>query len=154
MFRAVTSLSLGLLAAVWLVGCAPSTKDRLTGKWAGVIEVDKAALDQKLATMDHDNPLAARVLAERLKAIHGGTLDVELKADGTLSTHFKAGNLINQQQVGTWSIKSEEGDKVVLTIVESGNPRDDTLTFVGDELVMDAPGEAQGVASVRFKKQK
>lgn len=144
-------LAVLVLSVSSLVGCGPSPQARLTGKWAGTLTIDQAALDKKIA--EQENPAAASLMSQFYKGIaSGATLDVEFAADGKMETRLRVPPLVDQKQSGTWAVKSAEGDKITLTLVEGGNSREETIVLTENGFTMDAPGEAAGIAKVVFKK--
>lgn len=139
---------LALLAGTLLsLGCGPSPESRLVGKWQGKIEVDEAAVDARL---EKDGPFARAMLKPLLTNMaQNATFDVEFRDDGTHTSRFKLGP-VDKTQSGTWKVKAAEGDRVTLTLVEDGRTHDETLILGDKSFTMEAPGEAEGLAKVRF----
>ena len=77
------------------------------------------------------------------------SFDVEFRVDGTHTSHFKLG-LVDKTQTGTWKVKSAEGDRVTITLVEEERTHDETLILGDNSFTMEAPGESEGLAKVRF----
>ena len=155
--RTLLAIALALFCLSTVVGCGPSVKDKLAGKWQGKFTLDQAAVDKKKA--EATNPLEAMAGEVLLKQVAGSaTLDVELSADGTMTQNLSMGPL-KQSVTGKWEVKSVDGQKVVLLLKESKGDKEMPLLLDADFMtgtggfVVDSPEFTQGVGTIKFTRQ-
>ncbi len=157
MLRRLFALCLLVCCVASFVGCGPSVKDKLAGKWQGKLTLDQAAVDKKKA--EASNPIEAMAAEMLFKSLaENASLVVELNADGTMTQNLSAG-LIKQSSSGKWELKSVDGNNVVLLLKESKGDKDMPITLDPDFLsgtggfVVDSPDMTQGVGSIKFTRQ-
>ncbi|HTN76351.1 MAG TPA: hypothetical protein VL096_13930 [Pirellulaceae bacterium] len=151
-------LLLGItLSLVATVGCGPSVKDKLTGKWRGKLKLDPAAVEKKKA--EADNPIVAAAAEALVKEVErSASLDVDFKADGTMTEDLHFGER-SEHAAGSWEVKSVEGNKVVLLLKKTKGNDDFNLTLADDFLTgnggftVDSPAVTQGLGVIVFQRQ-
>lgn len=133
-------------------GCGPTVQDRLVGSWKGTLELNQAALDEKMAAAK--NPLEAFAAQSLLKMVQGqAKFDLDLNADGTTAMFMTGGT----KTTGKWELKSAEGQQATIVITES-QPREYVITldenFMSGEGGFSVPtwGPIEGLGTLRFQR--
>lgn len=152
LFRPASLVVVSALVAT-AIGCGPSVQERLVGKWKGTLELDRTAVEQKMADVD---PALALLQKAGIFALESNmTFTMDLKADGTLASEVRAGKM-GESSAGTWAVKSADRQQATLTVTEKSGTREYVLDF--DEnfvegtggFSMPAWGEFAGLGNVRF----
>lgn len=118
-----TSLILVALAFV-LSACGAKASSKMIGKWS--IDVDKIGEMEEFKKMPEDQKKAALDMAKQL----GTSMTFEFTADKIVM------EAMGQKKEGTYTIKSETADKVVLDTKLDGKSEEMTVEIKGDGLVM------------------
>lgn len=130
-------LSLSLLVALTLSACAQKPEKRLIGKWS--MDTQAALASEKFTKMPEDQKEFAKKMIEEM----GSKMVFEFQEGGKV--HVEMGEM---KEDGEWSVKSVEGDKMVIHS-KGGKPdadgkqkeEDVTVTFKGDRMIMNMKGE-------------
>lgn len=130
-------LSLSLLVALTLSACAEKPEKRLIGKWS--MDTQAALASEKFTKMPEDQKEFAKKMIEEM----GSKMVFEFQEGGKV--HVEMGEM---KEDGEWSVKSVEGDKMVIHS-KGGKPdadgkqkeEDVTVTFKGDRMIMNMKGE-------------
>lgn len=158
--RTLLAIALALFCLSTVVGCGPSVKDKLAGKWQGKFALDQAKVKAKMgAPKNPFEAMGGKLLLDQLKNLEAtASLNVELGADGLLATNLDTG-LVKQSTSGRWEVKSVEGKNVVLLLKESQGERefpivldDDFLTGTGG-FFSRSEELTQGLGTIRFTRQ-
>ncbi|MDP6447307.1 MAG: hypothetical protein QGG36_10095 [Pirellulaceae bacterium] len=147
-------LGLVILVAVLCSGCGPSAKDRLIGRWQGTIEVDDTKVQQKLDEAGN-NPIKQAIAKKFIEAIKQGTMDFELKADGSFTSSVRLGPL-TKDTYGNWKVLTDAGDRITVQLTDhNGQTNQPTLAFADDgAFAVEAEGEASEFAVFRCRRVK
>jgi hypothetical protein len=140
------------LSALLFLGCAPTAEDKLVGRWKGGLEIDDASVQQELASAG-SNPIQKALVEKFIQAIESGTIDVELKADGSYTSTVRLGPL-SKDAYGQWEVVRETGDQATIRMTDhNGQAQEPTVRFEEDgTLAIDAPDAAKGLAVFRCKR--
>lgn len=144
-------LSVCLLAVV-LTGCGKSAKNRLVGRWQGRIEFDDAKVDQKLQE-SANSPIQRAIVEKLIKGFESGTLDFELKSDGSYTSTMKFGR-VTTDKYGKWEVVEQNGNRATVRLTNhDGNVETPTITFSdNDTFTTDARGPVSEIAAFRCKR--
>ena len=129
--------ALTLFVAFALSACAEKPEKRLIGKWS--MDTQAALASEKFTKMPEDQKEFAKKLIEEM----GSKMIFEFQEGGKV--HVEMGEM---KEDGEWSVKSVEGDKMVIHS-KGGKPdadgkqkeEDVTITFKGDRMIMNMKGE-------------
>lgn len=131
------SLSLSLLVALTLSACAEKPEKRLVGKWS--MDTQAALASEKFTKMPEDQKEFAKKMIEEM----GSKMVFEFQEGGKV--HVEMGEM---KEDGEWSVKSVEGDKMVIhskggKADADGKQKEEdvTVTFKGDRMIMNMKGE-------------
>lgn len=147
MAKQALTLSLpSLLLALLLTGCGRSAKERLVGRWQGRIEFDDAKVEQKLQEVSA-NPIKRAVVEKLIEGAKAGTMDFELKRDGSYTLTLKLGP-IDRDTYGKWEVLEQRGNQATVRLTDhKGKSETATITFEDNNTVTtDAPQELRDVA--------
>jgi hypothetical protein len=129
--------ALTLFVAFGLSACAEKPEKRLIGKWG--MDTQAALASEKFTKMPEDQKEFAKKMIEEM----GSKMIFEFQEGGKV--HVEMGEM---KEDGEWSVKSVEGDKMVIHS-KGGKPgadgkqkeEDVTITFKGDRMIMNMKGE-------------
>jgi uncharacterized lipoprotein YehR (DUF1307 family) len=129
--------ALTLFVAFALSACAEKPEKRLIGKWS--MDTQAALASEKFTKMPEDQKEFAKKMIEEM----GSKMIFEFQEGGKV--HVEMGEM---KEDGEWSVKSVEGDKMVIHS-KGGKPdadgkqkeEDVTITFKGDRMIMNMKGE-------------
>lgn len=136
------------------VGCGPTVEDRLTGKWKGTLELDEAAVAQKVGQAS--DPVSAMVgKAAILTLSKSLSFEMNLLPDGKFESESRI-NQLSEKSSGTWAVKSSDKSQATISVTEKSGTREYVVLFDPDFMAgtggFSTPtwGEAQGLGQVRF----
>jgi uncharacterized lipoprotein YehR (DUF1307 family) len=129
--------ALTLFVAFALSACAEKPEKRLVGRWS--MDTQAALASEKFTKMPEDQKEFAKKMIEEM----GSKMIFEFQEGGKV--HVEMGEM---KEDGEWSVKSVEGDKMVIHS-KGGKPdadgkqkeEDVTITFKGDRMIMNMKGE-------------
>ncbi|HSN98539.1 MAG TPA: hypothetical protein VLS89_09575 [Candidatus Nanopelagicales bacterium] len=115
-----------LLGGLLLVACS-KPEDKLVGTWGVDLDATIAA-DEKLKAMPEDQRKMATEFAQKMFA----EASFEFTKDGKMLANFAG-----KKEEGSYTVKSAEGDKIVLsTKGKDGKEEDMTVEASADKLVL------------------
>jgi len=117
-------LTLSLALALFATACGSKASDKLIGKWG----VDESALGDmpEMKAMPEDQRKMALEAAKGMM----GSMTFEFTADKMLI------DMMGQKKEGTYVVKSQDGDKMVIEGTMDGKTETMNAEFKGDTLVM------------------
>jgi hypothetical protein len=134
---AFRSLFLTAVVALALVACAEKPEKKLIGKWG--MDTQAALESEKFKSMPEDQKAFAKKMIEEM----GSKMVFDFQEGGKV--HVEMGEM---KEDGEWSVKSVEGDKMVIHS-KGGKPGPDgkqkeediTVTFKDGKMIMNMKGE-------------
>lgn len=152
-YRYTVSL-LFCLVAMGAVGCGPTVKDRLAGKWSGKLELDSAAVERKAA--EAPDPVSAMVAKAAITALGSSlSFEMDLQPDGTFSSESRF-NKLSEKSTGTWEVKAADDKQATIAVSEKSGTREYVIHFDPDFMKgtggFSTPtwGESEGLGQMRF----
>lgn len=148
LFAKCPLLATAVVISLLSVGCAPSAKEKLVGKWRGGVEFDDEAVQQKLD--EAGNPVATAIVKKMIEAFESGTMDIQLKADDSYTSSTQLGPF-SKADYGTWEIVNEQSTQATIRFAShEGNVQDATVLF-SEKDVITAPFTGQGAGLGAFR---
>jgi len=145
------SLPLSLLALL-LTGCGRSAQERLVGRWQGRLEFDDAKVEQKLQEVSA-NPIQKAVVEKLIEGAKSGTMDFELKRDGSFTLTTKVGR-VKSDTYGQWEVLDAVRNQATVRLTDhAGKVETATITFVDiNTVTTDAPEQLSDVAIFKCRR--
>ena len=141
-------LAPAVVLSLLIVGCAPSAKDKLVGKWRGGVDFDDEAVQQKLD--EAGNPGASSIVKKMIEAFESGTMDIELKADDSYTSNTQLGPL-SKADFGKWEVVNEQSTQATIRFTShEGNVQEAAVLF-SEKDVITAPFTGQGAGLGAFR---
>lgn len=124
--------------------------DRLVGKW----EMDMEAMFEKMLAAAKSDEDRAKIEEGKGEALAAPRMRIEFTADGKIITTIPGGARTSTDE-GTYEVKSEDGDSLVIHSQQSGKSRDIKMKFINDD-TLDIENQQLGpeIKSMVFKRVK